>query len=497
MDHDSIRLDLKKPSSHRALDIRVAYTEMTLNCLAIVDREITHNGVYRSNENGHFAWDLSMYIRAACLAWRVTGNPDHLSQATRWAKHIIDRTDERLGVHDWRGTCGATWSAGARYTAATTQLGQVGPASLHLQGAVETITIERPNKDTAIVRALLTDGREWTSPRASLLANSENYLPDVLSRYSAVHAIKVRGLLEPIDLLSLRAGEFPLEQQFASHLVHTAMIARSLIEVAISLKDCTEQGVNPAVSPDTLLDAAEIALQAHDHDIRVSQGQPWYIMPEDFPGRRLGLDLPHNHIVDAATSFMLLGAERRNDQLTNFGRSLAQRFLKELRAYDEGALVHPWHYYPFNSKPFTGTSRATPIEERIVPAVPRAEDSSHATLRARALAEWKSIDDTLVSNGTMEAVALSFRRHFMTKRQNRATIRWLANEVGELNRLGQTNTYIGAWAPFSQWDSTMKNRLNSLAHRCPPESVFGATVLSSAEIMALNTPGTHFAFARH
>lgn len=487
MDHDSLPLDLSGPTSHKVADVRNAYFEITRHSLEIVDQRIDREHVYRSNESGHFAWDLSLYIRAACLAWRVTGNTVHLDQASRWALHIINRTDEALGLEDWRGESGPTWSAGDRYTAATTQVGEIGPTPLRLQGTAESITIERPDTDTAIIRATLKDGRQWTSPRASLLPDSSNYLPDVLSHHSAVHAIKIQGLVEPMKLHGLKEGKYRLTQQLASHLVHTGMIVRSLIEVALSLRSSTTKSQSSGMSPNELIEAAEAALHRHDSDIRVHQGQPWYITPEDFPGRRLGLDLPHNHVADAATSFMLLGEERRDEQIATFGRSLAQRFLKELRAYTMGSLTHPWHYYPVDSKTYLGTSRVNPVAERQIVPVTRAEDSSHATIRARALAEWKSIDDSLVSDETMAAVALSFRRHFMTKHKNAATMRWLANENKAVERLGQTDTYPGAWAPYSHWDTTIKGRLNSLAFRHPPVSLFGATVISAAEMLALNT----------
>src|SRR5699024_3126272 len=150
------------------------------------------------------------------------------------------------------------------------------------------------------------------------------------------------------------------------------------------------------VTPEELFTAATQALFAHDDEIRFRTGTAWYITPDDFPGRRLGLELPHNHIVDAATSFLILGRRPNADGLRHLGSSLANRFLGEVKQYENGRLRHPWSYYPTGSDSFAGVTRETPITERIVRAIPRGEDSSHATMRARALAEWKAIDETLV-----------------------------------------------------------------------------------------------------
>ena len=136
---------------------------------------------------------------------------------------------------------------------------------------------------------------------------------------------------------------------------------------------------------------------------------------------------------------------------------------------------------------FRGVSRAEPVAERHVPAVPRAEDSSHATLRVRALAEWKAVDDGLVPDTAMSTVALAFRRFFMASDKGVSTLRWLPGDGSTAPRRGAADTYVGAWAALAPWDTTIKSRINAMAYRHPPLTVFGATVLSTAEIMALNS----------
>src|SRR5699024_5016233 len=221
---------------------------------------------------------------------------------------------------------------------------------------------------------------------ASLCAGDENYLPDLLARRSASLSVLVRGLPAPVDLTGILTGDHELEPQFAAHLVHTGLIARSLLATAETLEDAPRT-VSSAISPAELYEASRRALFVHDADIRTRFGKSWYITPEDFPGRRLGLDLPHNHVADAATSFLILGRRFDDKGLHNLGASLTQKFVGEIDAYMAGALRHPWFYYPVDSDVFLGVTRDEPMAERTILPVQRGEDSSHATLRVRALAE--------------------------------------------------------------------------------------------------------------
>lgn len=486
MDHDSPPFDVTGPPSHKSADIRDAYLKITRRGLEVMGEQIEHDPAYQSNENGHFAWDVSLLVRAACLTWHVTGDPLHLQQAVTWAKHMIDRTDETLGLEDWRGRAGPIWSAGARYTAGITTVATIGGVPVRMQAAADSLVVERPSSTTALVRAVREGGQTWSSPVASLLATDHNYLPDVLARHSASYSVLVRGLPEPIDLTPLTDGHFPLESQRAGHIVHTGLIARSLISAGEALETAGAKSTKTAITPHELFTAAERALLFHDDEIRIRSGQAWYITPEDFPGRRLGLQLPHNHVVDAATSFLILGYRKGDKGLRNLGVSLTRRFLGEIEAYESGSLRHPWSYYPVDSDIFYGVTRDKPIAERQTPAVPRSEDSSHATMRIRALTEWKAINSKLVPDDTLTSVSLAFRRFFMSSSKGITTLTWLPGDDKNAVRRGHADTYAGAWGSLAPWDSTIKRRINSMAYRHPPATIFGATVLSSAEIFALN-----------
>lgn len=489
MDHDAVPHSLPGPDSHRIADVRRAYEALTLHGLQIMGQKIAQEDAYASNESGHFAWDVSLLIRAACLTWRVTGDPVHLRQATTWAKHVVERTDEALGRTNWRNKVVPAWSTGPRYTAGTAVVGSIGGAPITLQAASERVTIERPTEDTAIIHSVRQNGATWSSPEGSLLPDSPNYLPDLLARRSSVHSVLLLGLPAAIDLRFLSAGEYQIESQYAAHLVHTGMIARSLLAAADALDGAGADAKRSEISSDELYEAARRALFLHDDEIRVRAGQSWYITLPDFPSRRLGLELPHNHVVDAATSFLLLGRRFDDTGLHSLGASLTRPFVEEIERHVEGELQHPWYYYPVDSDMFTGVTRDSPMAERKVPPVTRGEDSSHATMRARAIVEWHAIDPGVVSAETLSAVALAFRRNFMTAQRGITTLRWLPGVPGEsadTPRLGDSNTYAGAWGAFAQWDSTMKRRINSMAYRHPPEMLFGATVLSAAEIVAMN-----------
>lgn len=487
MDHDSVPFDVNGPASHRIADIREAYAKITRRGLEVMGERIEHDPVYGSNENGHFAWDVSLLIRAASLTWRVTRDPMHLQQAVTWAQHMVERSDEELGLTNWCDKSGPVWSAGPRYTAGTVTVGAIDGVAIRLQAAADRVMIERPSETTAIVRAVREGDRTWSSPESSLLPESDNYLPDVLARLSAVFSVQVRGLRAAIDLSSLTAGEYSIEPQRAAHFVHTGMIARSLISAAEELEFAGPGVIETCVTPGELLTAAKRALIFHDNEIWARSGQVWYVTSKDFPGRRLGLELPHNHVVDAATAYLILGSRLDDDALRNSGVSLTQRFLSEIGVYASGELPHPWFYYPIDSEIFSGVTRDEPMAERKVPGVSRGEDSSHATMRVRALTEWKVIDDKLVPDDVLSTVALSFRRHFMASSKGVATVRWLPGDEKDAPRRGQTDTYAGAWGSLAPWDASIKRRINSMAYRHPPETIFGATVLSAAEILALNT----------
>src|SRR5699024_7380929 len=223
----------------------------------------------------------------------------------------------------------------------------------------------------------------------------------------------------------------------AAHLVHTGLISRALIEAAETLKSAPIEARRASVTPDDLLAAAASALLVHDDEIRTRAGQAWYVTLEDFPSRRLGLELPHNHIVDAASSYLILGRIRKDKGLRNLGASLTRRFVREIDAYMQATLRHPWYYYPVDSEIFFGVTRDEPMAERSIPAVPRGEDSSHATMRIRALIDWRAIDAKLVSDEALKSIALSFRRHYMASEKGIPTLNWLPGDTEGAARRGQ------------------------------------------------------------
>lgn len=484
MNHDAIPCDLPGPASPRAADVRRAYLRIAQEGLRRMGDRMAHDSAYTSNEHGHFAWDVSLAIRAACLMWHVTGDSAHMEQATTWAQHLADRTDEASGRIDYRGQSGPVWSAGIRYTAGTANVGNWHGLPLRLQAVAERIVVERPSGSTVQVHAIVDREKVWSSPECSVLPEDDTYLPDVLSQRSTVHSVLLDGPAA-VDLSGLPAGEYDIEPQRAAHLVHTGMIARSILAVAQMLQGGPASRQN--VGPDDLYRLARRALRAHDPDVRAPGGRAWYITPVDFPGRRLGLDLPHNQVVDAATSALILGRHHNDPDLWSLGASITRRFLREMRDYESGALPHPWFYYPVDSPVYEGVLRDEPLRERDVRAVVRGEDSSHATLRVRALAEWRALDSDLVSEETLRAVALSFRRFFMSNTDGNATLRWLSKDMDDAVDRGRADGYAGAWGALAHWDSTLNRRLNSLAYRNPPKSIFGATILSSTEYVALNT----------
>lgn len=487
MDHDSVPFVGDGPTSHKIADVRVAYSRIASHGLEVMDEKISNDPEYGSNQDGHYAWDVSLLIRAARIMWRVTEDPVHLDRCLRWAQHMVERTDEARGLTNWRGRSVPVWSAGNRYTAGNTVVGTIGGSPVRIQAAADRIIIDRPSETTARVHAVRDGGRTWSSPVASLLPDDENYLPDVLARLSASFSVLVRGLPGPIDLTVIEAGEYDLETQHAAHLVHTGLIARSLIDAGEALTSAPANSVRSAITADELFTAAERALLVHDDEIRTRAGQSWYVTLEDFPTRRLGLELPHNHIVDVASSFLILGRERGDKGLRNLGASLTRRFLREIDAYESGTLRHPWYYYPVDSEIFFGVVRDEPMAERSIPAVPRGEDSSHATMRIRALTDWKAIDDRLVPDDALSSIALSFRRHYMASEKGISTLNWLPGDGKDAPFRGRADTYPGAWGSLAPWDSTIRRRINSMAYRHPPKSIFGATVLSAAEIAALNS----------
>lgn len=491
MDHDSTPFDTPAPASHRIADVRATYDALVREGLKAASEEVAAREAYRSNQDGHFAWDISLFTRAATTFARLTGELEYLRLAATWAQHMVERTDTALGLHDWRDRIGPAWSSGPRYTAGAVDLGRNGEHQVNLQAASDRIVIEKPSSTTARVTSIRRDGRTWTSKIGSLSPNEPNYLPDLLSKQSTIHAVLFRDMPAKMDLSFLRAGEYALSPQWAPHFVHTAMISRALISVADSIELTPDGPKHTDILPEELRNAAFTALTYHDEEIRTRAGQPWYITPEDFPARRLGLALPHNQIVDAATSFMLLGRSYRDESLSQLGRALTQPWLKEIAMREEGILSHPWYYYPVGSDSFEGVTRESPSSERVILGVDRGEDSSHGTMRVRALAEWHAIDADLVPASTLRAVSLAFRRNYMTVHRGKTTLRWLPagpSDPPDDPQLGVTNIFSGAWGALAHWDAPLKRRINSLAYRFPPPNIFGASTLAAAEIVSMNTP---------
>ena len=267
MHHDSIPFDLPGPKSHKITDVRETYADLTRRGLETMGEAILSDAAYSSNADGRFAWDIALLIRAACLTWRVTADPAHLQQAVNWAQHIVERTDEARGLANWRGRNVPAWSAGSRYTAGTAVIGQIGGAPIRLQSVADKVVLERPSSTTAIIRAVRHGGRTWSSPVASLLPEDDNYLPDVLAYRSASFSTLMRGLPAPVDLTSLAPGEYSLETQHAAHLVHTGLIARSLIDAGETLESAGPAQINAGITPEQLFEAAAQALLVHDDEI--------------------------------------------------------------------------------------------------------------------------------------------------------------------------------------------------------------------------------------
>ncbi len=488
MDHDARPLEWPEPVSKRAVHVHEAYLQFSLRGLDSMTHQVAQDPTYDSNEQGHFAWDISLAVRAACLAWSITSDPSHLRQAIDLAQHMIERTDAATGRKNWRGESDPVWSAGSRYTAGTTDIQLLDGSSVVFQAAAEKLQVERPSEHTALVHVLNKDSRVWSSPESSVHPTDANYLPDVLSQKSTIYAVLLRGLKEPAPL-PLVAGTYTLRPQTAAHLIHTGLISRALAGLATALEHASPRAVATSLTPSDLYAHAGAALRAHASELSSQASRTWYITPKDFPGRRLGTELPHNHIADAATAFMMLGTYTPDKDLHELGFSLAGRFLQEIRAYQTGLVPHPWYYYPVDSDTFQGVRRSEPLDERIVPPVRRAEDSSHATIRVRALADWKQLAGESLGDSTMQAVAASFSKHYWLPPHQGGRLSWLPGDGPSSPRTGDADTLVGAWAQLHPWADNLKRRINSLAFNAPPKTLFGGALLSATEIAALNKRG--------
>jgi len=486
MDFDPLHLDVVPPKSQSTVDIRAAYSEIVPQALAAIGNLIADDHRYTSNEEGHLAWDVSLLVRAAVLSWRTTGRPEHLAIATNWATRLCAATDEARGTFDWRGRSGPIWSAGSRYTAGTATVGHFRGVEVRLQAAAHQVVIERPSDDTAVIKTFRDGECVWVSPEAALAPGNDDYLPDVLALRSSVRSALVRGLAEPTDLTQLKPGVHQLRPLHASHLVHAGMIARALLEVAAALVDSGTTRPQSQVTPTELETVAARAIAFHDDDL-VKQGtHAWYVTPLDFPGRRLGLTLPHNHVSDVISTHLHFASRDREEGRRELARALAQPFFDEIELADSGELSHFWHYYPVGSDSYHGVRRQTPMAERLVRAVTRAEDASHATIRVRALADWKVLETTFVSDRTMQSVGSSFRSTYLCRPKGRLTQRWLPGDGSQAPRQGHTDSYAGAWSNLAPWHPALRRQVNSLAQQNPPRNIFGATALSAAEILAMN-----------
>jgi hypothetical protein len=485
MDHEHLTFDATKPVSRRRIDVLDAYRSIVRLGFDVMEDNFINNPSYESNEQGHLAWDVSLLVRAACLAWRTSGEQEHLIRAVKWARSLCEKTDSYRSVSDWRGRSGPVWSAGSRYNAGVATIGSVDGVSVQLQAIGDRIALDRPDSHSGIVRVEQGGTWVWESEIGSLKPDEDSYLPDVLARDGTSPSVLLRGLNEPIDMTRLEAASVPLVAQRAPYLVHTGMIARALLDAALALTESQRAAKAVDITPGDLQVAAESAIRFHDSELTSEGKTAWYSTPVDFPGRRLGMALPHNHVSDVVTSHLLLAKLRRDDDQLELGRALARPFLQEVCLYLQGKLPHPWYYYPVGSDSFEGVVRNLPIAERFARASPRGEDSSHATSRVRALAEWKGIDDRLVDDKVMRAIARSLRSNFLVRNQDVPTLRWLPHESRSLARLGKADAYAGAWTALIPWDFTLERCVSELAFEHPPAFAFGATILSAAEVASM------------
>lgn len=67
MDNDAPRSTITGPATHRIADVNEANLAFLRHALGSMDRRIGRHRAFDSNAEGHFAWDVSLFIRAACL----------------------------------------------------------------------------------------------------------------------------------------------------------------------------------------------------------------------------------------------------------------------------------------------------------------------------------------------------------------------------------------------------------------------------------------------
>ncbi|WP_106507702.1 hypothetical protein [Brachybacterium timonense] len=486
MDHDAIDFPCRRPASAARKEIVAAYARFLRDGLAVFRDATVGAREYESNGDGHFAWDLSYVVRAAVLGWRTTGDDFFSGEALHWAQHLIQRTDVEQGIVDWRGRSGYRWSSGPRYTAGTVDLADVGGVPLRIQAAADSIEIELPTTGRARITAYRGGEAVWTSTEGSLDPSDEDYLPDLMASRSSVHAVLFRGLPGPISLEGLPAGVFKVRPQMAPHLVHTGAIALALVEAA-DLLEALPEGSRSANGhrAEELRGAAAAALDEHSGEIRHdSHGGAWYFTPEDFPGRRLGLDLPHNHVVDVASAQLLLGARERDRRRSDVGRSLLHGFVKELRAYEARDIPQAWYYYPRYGDAGIAHAREHPLAERRVRAALRPEDASHASVRARSLPLWHRLAPEIITESVLETAARSVVESFIRVTASGPSVGFSAGDDEPNARDGFVDSFVGAWAELSWWSPELARSVVEIAAKAPPQRVFGATLLAAAEIAA-------------
>ncbi|MCG7426675.1 hypothetical protein M3A96_05855 [Helcobacillus massiliensis] len=442
-----------------------------------MDELISQSRDYTSNDSGHLAWDVALLIRAALIAWEIEGGERRLDQSVRWAERLLATTDEARGAVDWQGLSRPLWSAGSRYNPGSAEVGRVGDRALHLQASGRAVQVRRTSDSTVTVAITRSDGSLWESPEASLLPQQANYLPDLLSTQGAALSAQLRGLTEEADLRgALSDAEIPLEPQQAAHLVHTGMICRALLMVADVLPDDSTRFIS----------AAERALRAHLHLLGVTDpgtdGIPFRLdQAYDFPSRRVGVALPHNQVADAATCLMKLSQLLDDPFLETIGRRMIATEVADL------STEKPWRYYPQDSEAFTGVERNHPLYERRVTPVTRPEDSSHVTIRIRALSDWRDLVPELVADSDLERAGSVFQSDYLTSGPDGLTVRWTPDPSIAPARCGYADSFSGAWTRLAPWHQSITTLVNTLAYQHPPDTVFGATVLSAAEIWQMNT----------
>lgn len=361
----------------------------TTSLVALFDQVDARGGNWyrgEDNEVGRLAWGESYVLLAYMEMYDATGETRYLDAFLTHAEDVLAKTDEALGVTDWRGRSGPVWRSGARYGFAYRQL-EVSGGSV-----IGTLTACASGKNDQTYVSVVRGSRSgtftlrFTNAGYGRLEELKDLSPDSRSTAWWVRAVNGRSRL--VKAAGSRpAGDRTLPRLSSpttftpyriAYPVHSGLIALPLARFARVV------GADPALQATygaaaaRYLTAAGRAMDFHEPQWVATGDAGYYRAEPGSPWLLDGVGLPYNQNLGVGRAFIELWRATGQEAYRARALAIGRHFKAALATTHENGYV--WHYWW--GQAYTGWDAAhSPSVNTPVYAGMRAwEDVGHAAV---------------------------------------------------------------------------------------------------------------------